>query len=49
MGAEKAWCGRVDCATGPGDVCQCKEPCPVGDRYIIVLEALLHEFCSGVP
>ena len=21
-------CGGVDCATGAGDVCKCKEPCP---------------------
>ena len=28
MGTEKTWCGGVDWATGPGDVCQCAEPCP---------------------
>ena len=28
VGAEKTWCGRVDCATGAGDVCKCAEPCP---------------------
>ena len=28
VGAEKAWCGGVDCATGAGDVCKCTEPCP---------------------
>ena len=28
MGAEKTWCGGVDCATGAGDVCKCTEPCP---------------------
>ena len=27
-GAEKTWCGGVDCVTGAGDVCQCAEPCP---------------------
>ena len=29
MGAEKTWCGGVDCATGAGDVCKCAEPCLV--------------------
>ena len=28
MGAEKTWCGGVDCVTGAGDVCKCTEPCP---------------------
>ena len=28
VGAEKMWCGALDCATGAGDVCQCAEPCP---------------------
>ena len=28
MGAEKTWCGGVDCATGAGDVCKCAKPCP---------------------
>ena len=28
VGAEKTWCGGVDCGTGAGDVCQCAEPCP---------------------
>ena len=28
VGAEKTWCGGVDCATGAGDVCQCVELCP---------------------
>ena len=28
VGAEKTWCGGVDCATGAGDVCKCSEPCP---------------------
>ena len=28
MGAEKTWCGEVDCATGAGDVSKCAEPCP---------------------
>ena len=23
MGAEKTWCGGVDCATGAQDVCKC--------------------------
>ena len=27
MGAEKTWCGGVDCATGAEDVCQCAELC----------------------
>ena len=27
VGAEKTWCGGVDCVTGAGDVCQCTEPC----------------------
>ena len=27
VGAEKTWCGVVDCATGAGDVCKCAEPC----------------------
>ena len=27
VGAEKTWCGGVDCATGAGDVCKCAEPC----------------------
>ena len=28
VGAEKTWCGGVDCTTGAGDVCKCAEPCP---------------------
>ena len=28
VGAEKTWCGGVDCATGAGDVSKCMEPCP---------------------
>ena len=28
VGAEKTWCGGVDCAAGAGDVCQCVNPCP---------------------
>ena len=28
VGAEKTWCGGVDCATGAVDVCQCAELCP---------------------
>ena len=28
VGAEKSWCGGVDCATGAGDVCKCAESCP---------------------
>ena len=28
VGAEKTWCGGVDCMTGAGDVCQFAEPCP---------------------
>ena len=28
VGAEKTWCGGMDCATGAGDVCKCTEPCP---------------------
>ena len=28
MGAEKTWCGGVDCVTGAGDVCKCAELCP---------------------
>ena len=27
VGAEKTWCGGVDCTTGAGDVCKCAEPC----------------------
>ena len=27
VGAEKTWCGGVDCATGAGDVCKCAELC----------------------
>ena len=27
VGAEKTWCGGVDCETGAGDVCQCVETC----------------------
>ena len=27
LGAEKTWCGGVDCATGAGDVCKCTESC----------------------
>ena len=68
VGAEKTWCGGVDCVTGAGDVCKCTEPCPCwwGVQWkvwskgrcspglstqpvVIVLEALSHEFCSGVP
>ena len=28
VGAEKTWCGRVDCVTGAGGICQCAETCP---------------------
>ena len=28
VGAEKTWCGGVNCATGAGDACKCAEPCP---------------------
>ena len=28
VGAEKTWCGGVDCATGAGDVCKCAEQYP---------------------
>ena len=28
VGAEKTWCGGVDCVSGAGDVCKCVEPCP---------------------
>ena len=28
VGAEKTWCGGVDCATGAVDVCKCAELCP---------------------
>ena len=28
VGAEKTWCGGVDCATGAGDVRKCAEPYP---------------------
>ena len=70
MGTEKTWCGGVDFASDPGDVCQCAEPCHVDEGYskemevkisvhqgwvlnpllfIILLEALSCEFCSGVP
>ena len=28
VGAEKTWCGGVDCGTAAGDVCKCAEPCP---------------------
>ena len=27
LGAEKTWCGGVDCTSGAGDVCKCVEPC----------------------
>ena len=33
VGAEKTWCGGVDCATGAGDVCKCMEPCPCCKGY----------------
>ena len=33
MGAEKTWCGGVDCVTGAEDVCQCTEPYPAGEGY----------------
>ena len=33
VGAEKTWCGGVDCATGAGDVCQCAGCIPVGEGY----------------
>ena len=29
MSAEKTWCGGMNYTTGPGDVCQCAEPCPL--------------------
>ena len=38
MGAEKIWCGGVDCATGAGDVCRCAEPCRVDEGYSEVFE-----------
>ena len=33
VGAEKTWCGGVDCATGAGDVCKCADFVLVGDGY----------------
>ena len=33
VGAEKSWCGGVDCATGAGDVCKCAERVRVGEGY----------------
>ena len=33
VGAEKTWCGGVDCVTGAGDVWKCAEPCPFGEGY----------------
>ena len=70
MGAEKTWCGGVDCATGAGMYANARSRVRVGEGYseefevkvgvhqgsvlspllfIIVLEALSREFCSGVP
>ena len=33
MGAEKTWCGGVDCETGAGDVCKCVSHVHVGEGY----------------
>ena len=33
VGAEKTWCGGVDCATGAGDVCKCVSRVRVGEGY----------------
>ena len=33
MGAEKTWCGGVDCATGAGDVCNARSRVRVGEGY----------------
>ena len=33
VGAEKTWCGGVDCMTGAGNVCKCAEPFRVGEGY----------------
>ena len=68
MGAEKTWCGGMDCATdtyanalsrvrvgeGYSEEFEVKVGVHQGSvfsllLFIIVLEALSHEFCSGVP
>ena len=33
MGAEKIWCGGVDCATGAGDVYQWRSRVHIGEGY----------------
>ena len=33
VGAEKTWCGEVDCTTGPGDVCSAQSHVHVGVGY----------------
>ena len=33
MGAEKTWCGGVDCVTDAGDVCKCASRVRVGEGY----------------
>ena len=45
MGAEKTWCGGVDCATGAGDVCQIVQSrVHIGEGYSEEFEVQ-----SGVP
>ena len=59
MGAEKIWCGGVDCATGAEDVCQWRSRVHLGEGYIEVKVGVhqvsilslkpCHVFCSRVP
>ena len=46
MGTKKTWCGRVDCATGAGDVCKRRGRVHVGEGYSEECKA---KICSGVP
>ena len=45
VGAEKTWCGGVDCATGAGDECQWAEPCPSlwGVQWRVKVKVSVHQ------
>ena len=42
MGAEKTWCGGVDCATGAGDVCKCMQQASYLEEGPLVWMLLLY-------
>ena len=51
VGAEKTWCGGVDCATGAGGVCKCVEPCPCwwGEQWRVWSEGWFSPRISTQP